>query len=166
MQKNEKDAVFMYSGKYEITEHVYEIQSRYEDIHVLCEDYKTDKPTETVIQVSAEDIEYEQVRSQREMEREGIEIYKVPEGYLETLAVYRKIATQAPSRGMFLFHCSAIAVDGQAYAFTAKSGTGKSTHTALWRKAFGDRAVMVNDDKPIIGIKNGVATVYGTPWKG
>ena len=63
-------------------------------------------------------------------------------------------------------HCSVVAVDGLAYAFTAKSGTGKSTHTAIRRRVFGSRAVMINDDKPIIGIRNGKATVYGTPWNG
>ena len=39
-------------------------------------------------------------------------------------------------------------MDGEGYLFTAKSGTGKSTHASLWRENFGDRAVMVNDDKP------------------
>lgn len=89
------------------------------------------------------------------------------DAYLESLVVYRKIAEQMPHYDTFLFHGSAIAVDGVAYIFTAKSGTGKSTHTRLWRKLLGDRAVMVNDDKPLIKVhKDGTATVYGTPWDG
>ena len=50
--------------------------------------------------------------------------------------------------------------------FTAKSGTGKSTHTAIWRKMFGDRAVMINDDKPLIAVNDGEIVVFGTPWRG
>jgi hypothetical protein len=59
-----------------------------------------------------------------------------------------------------------VAVDGQGYLFTARSGTGKSTHTRLWREAFGTRAVMVNDDKPLLRIGQKGATAYGTPWDG
>jgi hypothetical protein len=57
-------------------------------------------------------------------------------------------------------------VDGCAYLFTAPSGTGKSTHTRLWRELLGDKAVMVNDDKPIIRYIDGEFYVYGTPWNG
>lgn len=69
--------------------------------------------------------------------------------YLETLAVYRKIVTRLVFSDILLIHGSAIAVDGKAYLFTAPSGTGKSTHTRMWREYFKDRAVMVNDDKPL-----------------
>lgn len=65
-----------------------------------------------------------------------------------------------------LLHASAVCVDGKAYLFTAPSGTGKSTHTALWRKLLGERAVMLNDDKPAIRILNGTTYAYGTPWSG
>jgi hypothetical protein len=57
-------------------------------------------------------------------------------------------------------------MDGVAYLFTARSGTGKSTHTRLWRECFGDRCTMVNDDKPLLRISDGGVTVYGTPWNG
>ena len=49
---------------------------------------------------------------------------------------------------------------------SAISGTGKSTHTRLWREMLGERAVMVNDDKPIIRVQDGTVTVFGTPWNG
>ena len=86
--------------------------------------------------------------------------------YLETLTVYRKIATAFLERSVLLMHGSVVAVDGEAYMFTALSGTGKSTHVRLWRKLFGDRAVMVNDDKPLVRIGGERAIVYGTPWDG
>jgi len=86
--------------------------------------------------------------------------------YLETLALYRKIAECAAEKDAILFHSSAVAVDGKAYIFTARSGTGKSTHAALWRKLLGDEAVMINDDKPLIRQVGGKYIVYGTPWNG
>lgn len=66
----------------------------------------------------------------------------------------------------FFFHSSSLMLDNEGYLFTAVSGTGKSTHTALWRKLFKDKVVMINDDKPIIRKKDGVFYVYGTPWMG
>ena len=69
-------------------------------------------------------------------------------------------------KNVLLMHGAVVAVDGQAYLFTAKSGTGKTTHTRLWLRQFGVRAVMVNGDKPLIHITRKGATVYGTPWDG
>lgn len=65
-----------------------------------------------------------------------------------------------------LLHSSCIVVDGMAYAFSADSGTGKSTHTQLWLKYFGDRAHMLNDDKPAIRLIDGKVYACGTPWSG
>ena len=66
----------------------------------------------------------------------------------------------------FFFHSSALEMDGQAYLFTALSGTGKSTHTRNWRRAFGDRVTMINDDKPLLRKIDGVFYACGTPWMG
>ncbi len=66
----------------------------------------------------------------------------------------------------FLLHASAVVVDDRAYLFSANSGTGKSTHTALWLKRFGSRAYMLNDDKPALRLEDGGWFAYGTPWSG
>ncbi len=69
--------------------------------------------------------------------------------------------------GGFMLHASAVVVDGQAYCFSAHSGTGKSTHTSLWLELFKDRgAFLINDDKPAIKLENGRFMVYGTPFSG
>lgn len=66
-----------------------------------------------------------------------------------------------------LLHASAVVMDGYAYMFTAPCGTGKSTHTTMWREAFGyDRVLMLNDDKPALRLENGQWFAYGTPWSG
>ncbi len=66
----------------------------------------------------------------------------------------------------FMLHSSAVEVDGQAYLFSAPSGTGKSTHTSLWLELFGDKAQIINDDKPAIRITDNGIYAYGTPWSG
>lgn len=65
-----------------------------------------------------------------------------------------------------MLHSSAVAVDNKAYLFSARSGTGKSTHTSQWLKLFGDSACIINDDKPAIRIIDGKIYAYGTPWSG
>jgi len=65
-----------------------------------------------------------------------------------------------------LLHSSCIVVDGVAYAFSADSGTGKSTHASLWLEHFKDRAYMLNDDKPAIRKIDGKIYACGTPWSG
>lgn len=65
-----------------------------------------------------------------------------------------------------LLHSSAVCVDNKAYLFTADSGTGKSTHTELWMEYFGDKAVMINDDKPVIRIIDNKVYACGTPFSG
>lgn len=88
------------------------------------------------------------------------------DAYLESLALYRKLCEKMLEYDTFLMHCSAVAVHGKAYLFTAPSGTGKSTHTRLWREHFGTDAVMVNDDKPLIQVRKDSIYVCGTPWSG
>lgn len=65
-----------------------------------------------------------------------------------------------------LLHASAVVLDGRAYLFSAPCGTGKSTHTKLWLQAFGDRAYILNDDKPALRFEDGAWYAYGTPWSG
>lgn len=66
----------------------------------------------------------------------------------------------------FMMHASAVVVDGKAYLFSAKSGTGKSTHTKLWLQYFGERAYILNDDKPALRLMDGKWYAFGTPWSG
>ena len=66
-----------------------------------------------------------------------------------------------------IIHSSAIIIDGTAFLFTADSGTGKSTHTTLYRRVFGDERVRIlNDDKPALRLEDGQWYAYGTPWSG
>lgn len=62
-------------------------------------------------------------------------------------------------------HSSAIVCSGRAVLFLGESGTGKSTHTRLWRENIAG-AVLLNDDSPFIGFVDGRATAFGAPWSG
>ena len=146
----------MLTNKYDFAGKTVEVNSLNEAVHNYCAAYITDAPADFVVTTTQEDIDYERSRA---------EIPGLSDGYLEELAVYRKISEKMPYYDTILFHGSVVAVDGVAYLFTAASGTGKSTHVALWRKLFGERAVMVNDDKPLLHIGDEV-TAYGTPYDG
>ncbi len=87
-------------------------------------------------------------------------------GYCESICAYRHICEILPSYNVFLMHSSVIEANGYAYAFTAKSGVGKSTHTSLWLKNVPNARVL-NGDKPLYRLESdGTLTVFGTPWNG
>lgn len=62
-------------------------------------------------------------------------------------------------------HTSTIRYRDKAVLFLGESGTGKSTHTRLWRENI-EGAQLLNDDSPIVRITNGEVIVYGSPWSG
>lgn len=156
----------MITNTYKIADKNVKISSFFEAVHILCRDYISCEKADFSVTVCDEDIAFERNKSEQEDLAEGIEIRQFSDDYLETLAIYRKIAEQMIDYNTVLFHGSAIAVDGCAYLFSAKSGTGKSTHTKLWRALLGDRAVMVNDDKPLLKVTDSGVYVCGTPWNG
>ncbi len=105
--------------------------------------------------------------TEADVEAERLVAPDMHKSLLTSCALFRKLCEKL-SEGYkaILIHSSAVAVDGNAYLFLAPSGTGKSTHTALWRKLLGEKAVMVNDDKPIVRVEADGVYVYGTPWTG
>ncbi|MBQ0047797.1 MAG: hypothetical protein KBT33_09915 [Prevotellaceae bacterium] len=62
-------------------------------------------------------------------------------------------------------HTSTIQYKDKAVLFLGESGTGKSTHTRLWRENI-DGAILLNDDSPIVRYVDGKMWVYGSPWSG
>ena len=138
--------------------HTFRIEPKNKKLYDYCKNFICE-PTEDCFDATAsfEDMEYERAHDEE---------MHASEALIESLAVYRKIAEYLPAHGSLLFHASVIQIDGNAYAFTAKSGTGKSTHTRLLTELLGDRAVMINDDKPILTYKDGKVFASGTPWNG
>lgn len=136
-----------------------EIENRGRYFTDSCKEYlvKGVEP-EFSISVTDADLEYEQ-----EQDKEGVNYSKA---YLEFIALYRQFSEKAVNYGVVLCHGSVVELDGRAYMFSAPSGTGKSTHTRMWRECFGDKVRMINDDKPLLRFEKDGIYAYGTPWDG
>ena len=154
------------TGVYKMADRVIGINSIHPDVHEYCRDYQFDGTPDFTVTTTQADIDHEREKSASEDIAEGLPVRNFPDGYLEELAVYRKISEEMIGYDTILFHGSVIAVDVEGYLFTAKSGTGKSTHTRLWREYLGERAVMVNDDKPLLKVTESGVIAYGTPYNG
>ena len=149
-----------------IAGHTAAVTSLFESTPHYFRPYLAEDEPEFSITVTWEDVEFERRFCTAEAIAEGFRFRDFPDTYLERAAVQRKFADHLFPLGIILFHGSAIAVEGEGYLFTARSGTGKSTHTRLWRECFGSRAVMVNDDKPFLEFSAGGVLVHGSPWSG
>lgn len=128
--------------------------------------YLVDLDPEFFIDVAESDLRYEQEQLDLEALEEGLRFRKFSDPFLERATIQRKVAAKLLTRDTILMHGSTIGVDGAAYLFTAPCGTGKSTHTRYYREAFGDRTVMINDDKAFLQITPAGVLAYGSPWSG
>ena len=133
------------------------VNNRYSFLEYQCKDYIINSDEyDFEVSVTDEDIKKEQEQSEIN--------YQL--GYLESIAIYRKICLQLPSYNCILIHSAIIQVDNIAYGFCAKSGTGKTTHTKLWKELLQDKMSYVNGDKPLIRIIDEIPYAFGTPWNG
>lgn len=144
---------------YRIADFDFNIIDKYQKFEVGFKDYIVDdgEPSAT-FSCNDSDIECERV--------EGENFSK---GYLENIAVHRKIGEWLPNNNAFVLHSATFDVDGIGVAFAAHSGTGKTTHMNLWQQYLGDRMVVVNGDKPIVRFFDDEPEqpyAYGTPWRG
>ena len=129
------------------------IENKYPYVENMCRDYL----------ISGDRVDFAVCPSNAEIEAEGNGFDK---GYLESLAVYRRIAEKILEYDGFLMHGAVIEAEGRGIAFLARSGVGKSTHINLWKQLLGDKCEIINGDKPLIRYKDGRMIAYGTPWGG
>ena len=142
------------------------VQPMFFSTREYCRHYLTERKPEFFVEVTGEDLIRQQATLDQEADEEGLRRRKFTEPFLERTVIQEKIAGALLKKDTLLLHGSTVAVDGQAYLFTAPCGTGKSTHTRLWRELFGDRAVMVNDDKVFLQLRQEGVWAYGSPWTG
>ncbi len=143
--------------KVKIADFIIEIHPKYQMIERMCSDYRVSDNENSLFSIQAEDMEIMQEKQQGDFGD-----YEI----CEALVIYRKICYEILNSQAFLMHSAVIAKDGEAYVFSAPSGTGKTTHIRLWQELFGDDVEVVNGDKPIFRFHDGVLYVYGTPWNG
>ena len=145
----------------EIAGHTVKIETMYENTFRMCEKYLcdlNDKMPDIHVVITNDDIEYER----REASNNNL---RSENGYLETLAVYRKISESMIAYDTFLMHGAVIAYADSAVMFTAESGTGKTTHIRKWLNEL-ENSYVVNGDKPLIKITDNHVVACGTPWCG
>lgn len=77
------------------------------------------------------------------------------------------VAFSLPALGMNVLpvHASSIVNNRGTVLFLGESGTGKSTHTRLWLQYI-ENSYLLNDDSPLLRIKDDKIQVYGSPWSG
>lgn len=144
-------------GLYKIADFIVEFKNKYDYTDRLCRGYRYDgeKAPDFCVSVTEEEIE-------KELSVNDIN----DRGYAESVCIYRRLCLDILSKDAILLHASVVSVDGRGYAFLARSGVGKSTHTRLWQEMLGDRLTIVNGDKPILRLVDGRFHAYGTPWCG
>lgn len=130
------------------------IDNKYEYLERMCADYLFQGAHNMEVSVTEEEIL-----------REG-NGGSYSKGYLESLAVYRKIAERLPEYDAFLLHGVVFEAEGTGVALLAPSGVGKTTHMMNWKRLLGDRLTVVNGDKPVIRRVGDTFYAYGTPWAG
>ena len=150
----------------EIAGYTGRIDSLFESTRDYCRKYLTEGEPDFSVSVTREDLAFEQEALRQEAQEEGIKVRRFTDPFLERTSIQRKFAEFLFVQNVLMTHGSTVAVDGKAYLFTARCGIGKSTHTRLWRQVFGDRARMVNDDKPFLKLTEEGVLACGSPWSG
>lgn len=135
-----------------------EIDNRHNYVYEQCAEYLCpDSAPVFRVAVSTADMQAYQASCGRPM--------TLPEA--ESFLLYRRICERMPRYGVFLLHAAVVEMDGRGYAFSARRGTGKTTHAELWERHFKGRATVINGDKPLIRrAPDGRFWAYGTPWCG
>ncbi len=136
-----------------------ELDNRYRYTETMCRDYITPPPPvhDLRVHVSSQEVSHYIAACGRPM--------TPPEAEFHLL--YRRICERMPAFDGVLLHAAVVEMDGRGYAFSARRGVGKSTHTALWQAHFAGRAAIINGDKPLIRrAADGIFWAYGTPWCG
>ena len=138
--------------------HTAAIYPRYGEIFSLCKEYLSNSEPEIFISVTDADLDFER-------NRENDCNISWSNSYLESLSILRKISESMLSFDTFLMHGAVIAINNEAFMFTANSGIGKTTHIKKWLDNI-KTAYVVNGDKPLIRIAGNQVIACGTPWCG
>lgn len=147
-------------GLYKIADLVVLIEYKYNYTKIFLQEYECKDNLIVDFSISITDEELN-----KELEFSEVKILDV----VESTCILRKFAFMLTTKyNGVLFHGSSVLYNNKAYAFTAKSGVGKSTHTKNLKDLLGDKITYINDDKPIIRYfdNENCFYVYGSPWNG
>lgn len=142
---------------YTIAGFTFDLVSPSDALKRLCRGYEADAnavPDCEIVSPPAEIADYR--------ERHGL----VSTSAAEISLTYEKICRFLLAKDALFLHAAVVETNGRAYAFSAPSGTGKSTHIALWKHVYGEKVHILNGDKPILRFEDGTVYAYGTPFCG
>ncbi|MBQ7744957.1 MAG: hypothetical protein IJT85_05240 [Ruminococcus sp.] len=144
--------------RYLIADLVTEFTPRYDETRRLAEpfEYNGERKTDIRLNISEKYLSNLMSKSAKGSTIEKMENFALSGAFNRGIIAYNTM----------LVHSSALIYNNGAYLFSGNSGVGKSTHTRLWLKAFGDRVHIMNDDKPVVRIYDDKAVAYGTPFDG
>ena len=142
------------------------IRCSHESNHLFFNDYISEKRSLFSIEPGPDDLKHIQTLFCHMDEENRLSRHDMNPVFLENIALQYLLAESLLEYNVLLMHGSALCMDGEAYVFTAPSGTGKSTYARLWREVFGERVWMINDDKPFLKVSDDGVIVYGSPWAG
>ena len=142
---------------YRIADFLWDIEPKYGLVPRICENYLAPDATAADFSIRI---------SEETFARARVDLPDSSDGYVESICTYRALCDTASAHGAMLLHAATVKVGDYAYAFSAPSGTGKSTHIRLWRRVFGEKIRILNGDKPLLREKDGKLIAYGTPWCG
>ena len=89
------------------------VSALHDELRTFCKAYLTDAPASFHVVITPSDIAFEREKSCRENAVKALAPGVYSDEYLETLALYRKIAEKLIDRDTLLFHGSCISVDGE-----------------------------------------------------
>lgn len=146
--------------------HTFAVNSLFASTAHYCARYPATGEPEVTLTILPQQLEAQQDALRQEALAEGMKPRTFTDPFLERTVLQGMIADFLRPFGFFLLHGSTLIFQGKAYLFTAKCGTGKSTHTRLWRQVFGEQVTMLNDDRPFLEWTGSAVTAWGSPWSG
>lgn len=145
---------------------IVKINPRWELTKNFFKDYlyhSLNKKYDFVIQITDEELKQEALTKKiEEIDSKSMEQLFI----FENWAILRVLTNKLIDYNVLLMHGSAISYKNKAYIFIAPSGTGKSTHTKLWKDNLKNKIKVINDDKPFIKLDDEDTYAYGSPWSG
>lgn len=148
--------------KIKVADTVIGINTLFNRSYEMCSGFITDETPVFTVQCSYEDLDLE-----KEIFESEYRIKAPGDIQLEVFSLLHKIADQLIDYNTILFHGATIALNNNAFIFTAPSGTGKTTHIMKWLSNVTD-TIVINGDKPFIKFPEGKSTAVacGSPWAG
>lgn len=80
------------------------------------------------------------------------------------LSQYALVYCLRSEQNAIFMHGSSFKYQNKGIILTAKSGTGKSTHRAMWQRLFDIE--VINDDKNIVSLNQNRLYLSSSPWSG